>query len=185
MTRLFSGACRRARHLLSALSVNPATSPPATTPARARAHPRDRTLAIATVALLLAGVFDVGRALYCRYRLSYAVTQSASLLARRPIATTSRDARAVSAAAADLVRRLSGLRDLPRSAVRVSRAALPGADGEGAETTRTTLTVRYEVPLLSPHIRALFRDGVVALEAVAVGAAPTPKPGALAMCSAV
>lgn len=148
-------------------------------------HPRDRTLAIATVALLLSGVFDVGRALYCRYRLSYAVTQSASLLAGRPLAAAGSDANALSAAAADLVRRISGLRDLPRSAVRVSSGNTDPTTSRAAEPTRMTLSVRYTVPLLSPHVRALFRNGVVALEAVAVRTTPAPAPSAVAMCSAV
>jgi hypothetical protein len=154
-------------------------------PSRPHAHPRDRTLAIATVALLLSGVFDVGRALYCRYRLSYAVTQSASLLAGRPLVAAGSDANALSAAAADLVRRISGLRDLPRSSVRVSSASIPPTTGYATEPTRMTLTVRYTVPLLSPHVRALFRNGVVALEAVAVRTTPTPVPSPVAMCSAV
>ncbi len=90
------------------VTVNSLPSAGPQPPSRSHPHPRDRTLAIATVALLLSGVFDVGRALYCRYRLSYAVTQSASLLAGRPVATTSNDANGLSAAAADLVRRISG-----------------------------------------------------------------------------
>lgn len=151
-------------------------------PSRSPPHPRDRTLAIATVALLLAGVFDVGRALYCRYRLSYAVTQSASLLAGRPFAAANDDANALSAAAADLVRRISGLRDLPRSAVRVSSAA---TTGDAGDPSRMTLTVRYTLPILSPHVRALFRNGVVSLQAVAVRATRAPVPSAVAMCSAV
>ena len=171
--------------MLSKVTVATLTSLPATAlqpAARSHPHPRDRTLAIATVALLLAGVFDVGRALYCRYRLSYAVTQSASLLAGRPFAVAGTDANALSAAAADLVRRISGLRDLPRSAVRVSSAA---TTGDAADPSRMILTVRYTVPILSPHVRALFRDGVVALKAVAVRATPAPVPSAVAMCSAV
>jgi hypothetical protein len=154
-------------------------------PTRSHAPPRDRTLAIATVALLLSGIFDVGRAIYCRYRLSYAVTQSASMLARLPVTTASHDAKALSAAAADLVRRISGLRDLPRSAVRVDRVDAGTMAGDVTETTRMTVSVRYTVPILSPHVRALFRDGVVALEAVAVRATRAPEPSALAMCSAV
>jgi len=154
-------------------------------PSRSHPHSHDRTLAIATVALLLSGVFDVGRALYCRYRLSYAVTQSASLLAARPFAAANNDANALAAAAADLVRRISGLRDLPRSAVRVNRASSAQSTGSTADPSRMTLTVRYTLPILSPHVRALFRDGVVSLEAVAVRATPAPVPSAVAMCSAV
>lgn len=164
------------------MTVATLTSLPATAlrpTARSRPHPHDRTLAIATIALLLAGVFDVGRALYCRYRLSYAVTQSASLLAGRPVAAAGSDANALSAAAADLVRRISGLRDLPRSAVRVSSGSMTG------DPSRMTLSVRYTLPILSPHVRALFRDGVVSLKAVAVRATPPPVPSAVAMCSAV
>jgi hypothetical protein len=174
--------------LLSKVTVATVTSRPSAArqpPSRSHPHPRDRTLAIATVALLLSGVFDVGRALYCRYRLSYAVTHSASLLAGRPFAATSHDANALSAAAADLVRRISGLRDLPRSAVRVDRESSPQTVGDAADPSRMTLTVRYTLPILSPHVRALFRDGVVSLEAVAVRATPAPVPSAVAMCSAV
>jgi len=150
--------------------------------ARTRAQPRDRTLAIATVALLLSGVFDVGRALYCRYRLGYAVTQSASLLSRRPPAGAE-DASAMSFAAADLIRRMSGLRDLPPSAVHVTRSdAAPRVTGA---SPRMTVRARYTLPLLSPHVRALFRNGTLSLEAVAVRPAPATAPVANAMCSAV
>jgi Flp pilus assembly protein TadG len=186
--RFFRQAPRRARRLLSKVTVATVTSLPSAAlqpPSRSHPHPRDRTLAIATVALLLSGVFDVGRALYCRYRLSYAVTQSASLLAGRPFAAASNDANALSAAAADLVRRLSGLRDLPRSAVRINRVRSAQTAGDATDPSRMTLTVRYTLPILSPHVRALFRDGVVSLEAVAVRATRAPVPSAVAMCSAV
>lgn len=147
-----------------------------------RPQPRDRTLAIATVALLLSGIFDVGRALYCRYRLGYAVTQSASLLSLRPAPATE-DAKAMSSVAADLIRRISGLRDLPPSAVRVSRSH--GEAGATGTAPRMTVRARYTLPLLSPHVRALFRNGAVSLEAVAVRPAPATRPIANAMCSAV
>lgn len=150
--------------------------------ARARHQPRDRTLAIATVALLLSGIFDVGRALYCRYRLGYAVTQSASLLSRRPAPATE-DAKAMSSAAAELIRRISGLRDLPPSSVRVSRSyAAASASGTAP---RMTVRARYTLPLLSPHVRALFRNGSVSLEAVATRPVPSTGTLANAMCSAV
>lgn len=181
-------APRRARRLLSRVSVATATSLPASalkTPSRSNAHPHDRTLAIATVALLLSGVFDVGRALYCRYRLSYAVTQSASLLSRWPVAAGNNDANALSTTAADLVRRMSGLRDLPRDAVRAHREIAVAQAGAGApKLSRVTVTVHYTLPLLSPHVRALFRDGRVSLEAVAVHAMPPPPPSADALRSA-
>ena len=161
-------------------------APALRTPSRCNAHSHDRTLAIATVALLLSGVFDVGRALYCRYRLSYAVTQSASLLSRWPLAAANNnDAATLSTTAADLVRRMSGLRDLPRAAVRAHREIAVAQAGAGApQLSRVTVTVRYTLPLLSPHVRALFRDGRVSLEAVAVHAMPPPPPSADALRSA-
>lgn len=165
-----------------------ATSLPMTTlpaPSRTHSHSRDRTLAIATVALLLSGVFDVGRALYCRYRLSYAATQTASLLSRQAVTTESNDPYALSTTAADLVRRMSGIRDLPRAAVRARREiAAPTADGGAASAGRVTVTVRYTVPLLSPHVRAFFRDGRVSIDAVAVHAVPATQLQADALRSA-
>jgi hypothetical protein len=174
--------------LLSSVSVATATSLPAITPhapSRAHAHPHDRTIAIATVALLLSGVFDVGRALYCRYRLGYAVTQSASLLSRRPPLAAGDDANALSSAAVELVRRLSGLRDLPISAVRAQREG-PAllADGSTAPL-RVKVTARYTVPLLSPHLRALFDDGAISIDAVGVLATGSARPSASALRSAV
>jgi Flp pilus assembly protein TadG len=135
--------------------------------------------------LLLSGVFDVGRALYCRYRLSYAVTQSAALLSRRAITPASNDPYALSTTAADLVRRLSGLRDLPRAAVHARREmSAPAVGGSLSRPARVTVTVRYTLPLLSPHVRPLFRNGRVSIDAAAVHAIPSSLPSANALRSA-
>ena len=168
---------------VATVASHPTTS--LTTQSRAHSHSHDRTLAIATVALLLSGVFDVGRALYCRYRLSYAATQTASLLSRRTITPEGNDPYALSTTAADLVRRMSGLHDLPRAAVRALReTSVAATDGGASRPGRMTVTVRYTIPLLSPHVRAFFRNGRVSIDAVAVHAIPPSLPDANALRSA-
>jgi hypothetical protein len=181
-------ASRRARHLLPLLPMTATTSPQAASLSAkscARASPRDRTLAIATVALLLSGVFDIGRALYCRHRLGYAVTQSASLLSRRMVTPASSDPYSLSTTAADLVRRMSGLTDLPRAGVRARRhIPVPPQDGGAEHTPHLTVTAHYTFPLLSPHVRIVFRNGRMTIHAVAVQALPRSFPGANALRSA-
>jgi hypothetical protein len=153
--------------------------------AREFSRVHDRTLAIVTVSLLLSGVFDVGRALYCRYRLSYAVTQSASLLSRRLATPASNDPYALSTTAADLVRRMSGLTDLPRAAVRAHReVSAQTLAADAASAPRVMVTAAYTLPLLSPYARAAFRDGRLSIRAIAVQAAPSPFPTASALRSA-
>ena len=133
----------------SAGMVTHAATPSAVTPSL-RA---ERLFASVTLALLLCCVFDVTRAMYYRMLLNYSVTSAARVLTR------------TTADATDLVRRLSGVRDVHASLVRLERA--PPA---------LMVTARYDVPLISPPLWPLFGRGTVSLEAVGVAPVSAPQP---------
>ena len=122
----------------------------------------ERLVATLALALLVSCVFDVGRVLYYRMRLDYAVSRSARVLARAQLRTDP----ARGPAAIDLVRALSGVRDLPASSVRVS-----GAPAE------VVVTARYSVPLFSPPLWPVFHGEPLALDAVGSHRAETGPAG--------
>jgi hypothetical protein len=113
----------------------------------------EKWLATLTLAMLLCCVFDVGRAMYYRMLLNYAVSNAARVLTRTPLDPT------------ELVRRLSGVKDVYATLVRIERA--PRA---------LMVTARYDVPLVSPPLWPIFGRGQVSLEAV--GVAPLSAPAA-------
>jgi hypothetical protein len=113
----------------------------------------ERLFATLTLALLLSCVFDVGRVLYYRMLLNYAVSHSARLLA---------DDGASARGAWSLVRSLSGVKDLSSSAVRVDTIS-----------AAVIVTASYSVALVSPPLWPVFgRDRL------AVGAVGTHRKGA-------
>jgi hypothetical protein len=101
----------------------------------------DRLFATLALALLLSCVFDVGRVLYYRMLLNYAVSHSARLLAE----DGSGERGASGRGAWSLVRTLSGVKDLPASGVRVD--TVPAA---------VIVTASYGVPLVSPPLWPVF-----------------------------
>jgi len=129
---------------------------------------RERLLVAATLALLVTCVFDVGRVLYYRMVLNYAVAHSARVLAR-----SEGSAAASAARATELVRVLSGVTDVLASSVRVARLSATSTGGSaGPCTTRASAVVvsaTYAVPLVSPPLWPIFGGGRVALD-VAAGA---------------
>jgi len=130
---------------------------------------RERVLAFATLALLVTCVFDVGRVLYYRMVLNYAVTHSARVLAQ----ADGRSVVASSERVTELVRVLSGVKDVAAAAVRVARPYWrPAADADLPCTTAESavvVTATYAVPLISPPLWSVFGNGSVALD-VAAGA---------------
>jgi hypothetical protein len=96
----------------------------------------ERLFATLALALLLSCVFDVGRVLYYRMLLNYAVSHSARMLAEDD---------ASERGAWSLVRTLSGVKDLPASSVRVD--TVPAA---------VIVTASYGVRLVSPPLWPVF-----------------------------
>jgi hypothetical protein len=104
----------------------------------------ERLFATLALALLLSCVFDVGRVLYYRMLLNYAVSHSARMLAE-DVPGSADPAVANERAAWRLVRTLSGVKDLPASGVRVD--TVPAA---------VIVTASYGVPLVSPPLWPVF-----------------------------
>jgi hypothetical protein len=129
-----------------------------------RYSPCARAMALATVALLLCGVFDVGRAVYSSVRLRLAVKQLAASLA------TDADARHRTPSAlyvTERLRRLSGIRDLAAAGVRVVHSAPYTLEGAmPAATTVVNVTAMHTLRMLSPLARLVFRNGDVSVGAV-------------------
>ena len=135
---------------------------------------RDRILATATLALLVTCVFDVGRVLYYRMLLNYAVTHSARVLARdesgaTPGVVDRKDA-------SDLVRRLSGVKDLSRvGRATWHRARAPARNSAtGGAVPAMIVIAHYTVPLVSAPLWPVFVGGCVAIDAVGSHAAESP-----------
>jgi len=120
----------------------------------------ERLFAALTLALLLSCVFDVGRVLYYRMLLNYAVSHSARMLADDGVNAASSSIGGTRGAWA-LVRSLSGVKNLPTSAVRVD--TLPVA---------VIVTASYDVALVSPPLWTVFGR-----EQLAVGAVGTHRIG--------
>jgi hypothetical protein len=104
----------------------------------------ERLLAVIALALLLSCVFDVGRVLYYRMLLNYAVSHSARMLADDNVRALGSSIAGTRGAWA-LVRSLSGVKDLPTTAVRVDTVP-----------TAVIVTASYDVALVSPPLWTVF-----------------------------
>lgn len=128
-----------------------------------------RALALATAAFLLFGVFDVGRALYCRVRLQWAVSHLATQTSEPGLMAAALDEGTNAASLARRVRRLSGIRDLAATDVRLWRSPpSAGKHGGSAVPAAVRVSVTHAVPLLSPYALLAFPRGEIE-----VGAAET------------
>ena len=125
---------------------------------------RERLLATATLALLVTCVFDVGRVLYYRMVLNYAVTHSARVLARSDAETATSSQRAT-----ELVRVLSGVKDVAASSVRLTPPSGRTKTLAACATAPSTVVVSatYGVPLISPPLWPMFGGGRIDLDVVA------------------